>query len=956
MTRRASCLAVAVFVLSAAFLASSTFDAAVAQTTPTAVGKSTPSTCPAPPAVLKLTQPNIFSEQQEQWLGDAMADQIERYFKPVKDPAENEYLDHIVKRLLAALPTTTIQFRVVLIDASSVNAFSIAGGHIYVFRKLVANAKNEDEVASVIGHEMGHILSHQFAIRATADFNRLLGVTSVGDKADIYAKFQRLIDAELKDKHPSQSGNSDEKQDEADTVSMYAIAAAGYRPQAFAEFWDRMFFVDGKVGGPLSDFFGTTKPEQKRLREIEKLVNALPRGCGATQPTASPEFQHWQALVIANQPATVEADVKPLAEVSLTPALRMDLDHLRFSRDGKYILAQDESSVSVLSREPYGSLFRFDAEDALPAEFSPDSQRIVFQTPGLHTEEWSVPDQKLLAAHEPLTREPCFLSRISPDGRTLFCLTLRREDLTLTLDLTVLDTATGNTLFQKKGFMDIGVGSAIILDILERFSPFDSLIPGSLSADGNVLLLGRGDNKMAFDLRTQAPVPVGRDIKSSINGPYAFLGNDRVVGDMLNGVSIGGGVIWDTAIFSFPDGKKLQSFPFRVNNFESVSSENYFLTHHYGEYPVALADVSAAKFIVASKAPSMDVWNGLLLNENPDGSVVLHKIGDKPDADQTATLPISPLGRSIFAVASDDHRYLAFTSRTRGGVWDLTTGERVLLARHFEAAIFAPDNSVYVEFPKFEKEDRAIVRFTFAPFSATPVTYKIDDTMHLTRGMFQEWTTPSKGKKATELIVHDVRDNSILWRRTFDEGRPSHDSNLIPGESLFAFRLKSDFAKARLSANATLAAQATTIKNRDRAGIIQVVDDRTGNILHEIAMDVPIDYEGFQGVRVIGDMLYATGRDNRTIVYSISTGTQVREFFGTVIAADRVSGRICTANRRGEAVVYDAQGQELAHFNMGSPLRYAVFHNNGDRLILLTADQKVRTMEIAAAATTVAKQ
>jgi len=953
MTRRVSCLAVAVFLSSAAFLSSTTFDAALAQNAPVAVqaAPAAANGCPAPPAVLKLTQPNIFSEQQEQWLGDAMADQIERRYKPVQDPAENEYLDHIVKRLLAALPPTAIQFRVILIDSPSINAFSIAGGHIYVFRKLVANAKNEDEVASVIGHEMGHILSHQFAIRATADFNRLLGVTSVGDKADIYAKFQRLIDASMKDKHPSQSGNSDEKQDEADTVSMYAIAAAGYRPQAFAEFWDRMFFVDGKVGGPLSDFFGTTKPAQKRLREIRALVNALPPGCGATQPTDSPEFQHWQALVIANQPASVEADVKPLAEVSLTPALRMDLDHLRFSRDGKYILAQDESSVSVLSREPYGSLFRFDAEDALPAEFSPDSERIVFHTPGLHTEEWSVPGQKLLAAHEPLTREPCFESRISPDGRTLFCLTPRREDLTLTLDLTVLDMATGNTLFQKKGFWDISVETFIILDILHRLSSFEYLLPGSVSADGNVLLLGAGANKMAFDLRTQAPVPVGKDIKSSINGPYAFLGNDKVVGDMLNGRSIGGGVIWDTAIFSFPDGKKLQNFPFRVNNFESVTSENYFLTHHYGEYPVALADVSAAKFIVASKAPSMDVWNGLLLNENPDGSVVLHKIGDKPDADQTATLPISPLSQSIFAVLSDDHRYLAFTTRTRGGVWDLTTGQRVLLARHFTAAVFAPDNSLYVEFPKFETEERAIVRFTFAPFSATPVTYKVDDTMHLTRGMFQEWTTPSKGKKATELIVHDVRDNSILWRRTFDEGRPSHDSNLIAGESLFAFRLKSDFAKTRLSANAALAAQAGTIKNRDRAGIIQVIDDRTGNILHEMALEAPLDYEGFRGVHVIGDSLYVTGVDNRTIVYSISTGAQVREFFGYLIAADRGSGRICTANRRGEAVVYDAQGEELAHFNMGSPLRYAIFHNNGDRLILLTADQKVRTMAIDGEAT-----
>src|SRR5580704_4230283 len=77
--------------------------------------------CGAPPAVLQSTQPNIFSEQQEQWLGDAMADMVERDYKPVQDPAENEYLNRIAKRLLAVLPPTAIQFRILLVDSSEVN-------------------------------------------------------------------------------------------------------------------------------------------------------------------------------------------------------------------------------------------------------------------------------------------------------------------------------------------------------------------------------------------------------------------------------------------------------------------------------------------------------------------------------------------------------------------------------------------------------------------------------------------------------------------------------------------------------------------------------------------------------------------------------------------------------------------------------------------------------------------
>ena len=143
--------------------------------------------------------------------------------------------------------------------------------------------------------------------------------------------------------------------------------------------------------------------------------------------------------------------MKPVAEVALNPPLRMDLERLRYSRDGKYILAQDESSISVLSREPFNQLFRFDAEKALPAEFSPDSQRIVFHTPGLHTEEWSVKDQKLVASHEPVARQDCVQTKFSPDGRTLFCFSIRQQDEDLVLDVDLLDASTGQSVLSEEG-------------------------------------------------------------------------------------------------------------------------------------------------------------------------------------------------------------------------------------------------------------------------------------------------------------------------------------------------------------------------------------------------------------------------------------------------------------------------------------------------------------------------
>jgi hypothetical protein len=902
--------------------------------------QSPSASCPAPPAILSSTQPNIFSDQQEQWLGDAMADMLESQYRPVRDPAENEYLTRIIKRLLAALPPTSIQFRIILVDSPEVNGFSLAGGRVYLTRKLVANANSEDEVASVIAHEMGHILSHQFANETTADFKRLLNVTSVTDKTDIYAKFQRLIDASMKDKHPSPGGDSDAKQDEADVVAVYATAVAGYRPQAYAEFWNRMFFVDGKVGGRLSDFFGTTKPEQKRLRAMLKLVNALPQGCGGSQSTASPEFRKWQALVIANQPASVEASAKPLTEVALTPPLHMDLERLHFSRDGKYILAQDESSVFVLSRDPFKLLFRFDAEKALPAEFSPDSQRIVFHTPGLHTEEWSIPDHKIIASHEPVTRQDCIQTKFSPDGRTLFCISLFDDNFPAYLGLALLDPATGQVFFQKKDFFQpsyVFLWSLVLSR--QSINPVD-IMPSSLSADGNTLLIGPSYAKLAFDLRSRTPIPVGHELKSTVTGPYAFLGNDKVVGVADNSKESG--------VFSFPDGKRVQTTPLGVSELHSASGGNYVFSQTIDNYAVGLADLSAARFIAASKTAAMDVWDGWLINENADGSVLLRRLANDTTPHQNAILPLSPLGPGLRAIVSADSRFLAISTRTRAGVWDLNSGKQAILLRRFNAAVFAPDDSFYFELPKDGKQDRGLYHATLTPVASKPVTYKEDDHTYLASGILQEWK-PS-GKKQVELIVHNLADNSVLWRRTFDGEEPARAANINPGTLILSFPFKTDFAKTRFKADGTLAAAASAIKNKDTGRLIQVLDVTNGNILHELVIEVPLTYEGVIGINVVGDQLYLTSDGNRTMVYGLATGAQFHQIFGYLIAADSTSGRICTVNRRDEAAVYDPEGHQLADFYMGSPLRFATFPPNsptpGSRLLVLTADQKVRTMEI----------
>jgi predicted Zn-dependent protease len=123
-------------------------------------GQDQPPACPIPPN-LQLSPPKyIFTPEQEIELGDVFSEHIEQEFHIIDDPKLTAYLNDLAQRIVAQLPPTGLHFQVYLYDDAVPNAFSVAGGRIYVSRKLVAFVKDEAELAGLLGHEMGHIVSH----------------------------------------------------------------------------------------------------------------------------------------------------------------------------------------------------------------------------------------------------------------------------------------------------------------------------------------------------------------------------------------------------------------------------------------------------------------------------------------------------------------------------------------------------------------------------------------------------------------------------------------------------------------------------------------------------------------------------------------------------------------------------------------------------------------------------
>ena len=116
----------------------------------------------------------------------------------------------------------------------------------------------------------------------TRIFREGLGVREVPDRRDIFEKYNQLIENEARKPGAFSRGDKhgEREQYEADQVGIYAMARAGYDPQSFASFWDRLAETGGKTGG----WFSTSSARQTEARRCVK----PPKPLGASKDFFAP--------------------------------------------------------------------------------------------------------------------------------------------------------------------------------------------------------------------------------------------------------------------------------------------------------------------------------------------------------------------------------------------------------------------------------------------------------------------------------------------------------------------------------------------------------------------------------------------------------------------------------------------------------------------------------------------
>src|SRR5262249_39033809 len=122
------------------------------------------------------------SEEDEMKLAEQVHQELQQQAHLVQDRSINEYVNSVGQRLARASGRPNIPWHFYVVDDKSINAFATLGGRVYVHTGLLAATQSESQLASVLGHEIGHIVGRHGLenVKKSQKYGVLAGLATIG--------------------------------------------------------------------------------------------------------------------------------------------------------------------------------------------------------------------------------------------------------------------------------------------------------------------------------------------------------------------------------------------------------------------------------------------------------------------------------------------------------------------------------------------------------------------------------------------------------------------------------------------------------------------------------------------------------------------------------------------------------------------------------------------------------
>lgn len=211
------------------------------------------------------------SQPQLEQMGAAAFAELKAKKALGNNPRERAYVDCVVNAIVRELPHNWRQYawENALFSDDSPNAFALPGGKVGIHTGIFKVAKNQNQLAAVVAHEIGHVVARHHDERITRQLGTQMGVGLIG--ALLGAAYGQNVG-----NLATQGGgmiaqgaillpNNRTQESEADVVGQQLMARAGFDPRQAVELWQNMIAAGG---ARMPQWLSTHPDPQSRLREM----------------------------------------------------------------------------------------------------------------------------------------------------------------------------------------------------------------------------------------------------------------------------------------------------------------------------------------------------------------------------------------------------------------------------------------------------------------------------------------------------------------------------------------------------------------------------------------------------------------------------------------------------------------------------------------------------------------
>ncbi len=215
----------------------------------------------------------IFIDKQSQIaIGTEMAKKLEKEYPLYENARETEYVNRIGQKVARAGDRPNLAYHFKILDIKEVNAFALPGGFVYVTKGLLDIA-NKDELAAVLGHEIGHIAARHGIkkLQTQLGYSFLSALIFRGNNYKDVG-IERASDTAF---NLISLGYSREDEFQADQLGTLYSYRAGYGLQGMLNFLKKLKKMEKQEPSLLKDFLSTHPPTSERIKAVEKEIKKL---------------------------------------------------------------------------------------------------------------------------------------------------------------------------------------------------------------------------------------------------------------------------------------------------------------------------------------------------------------------------------------------------------------------------------------------------------------------------------------------------------------------------------------------------------------------------------------------------------------------------------------------------------------------------------------------------------